>query len=81
MKDLNLKGKVFTSSTSEIEYGLKNKHNVDLIRYFYSDYTSNYKDKVKLVNNKLVMKFTLNKDLTNLPKVIIIDEVSRYDYV
>lgn len=81
MKDLNLKGKVFTSSISEIEDGLKNKHNVDLIRYFYSDYTSNYKDKVKLVNNKLVMKFTLNKDLTNLPKVIIIDEVSRYDYV
>lgn len=81
MDDLNLKGKIFTSSHEEIKEGLKNKNNVDIIRYFYSDYDDNYKDKVKFINNNVVTSFTLKKDLTNLPKIIFIDEASRYDYI
>jgi hypothetical protein len=73
MKDLNLSGKAFSSSNKETEH--------DLVRYFYSDYTPNYKDKVKYVDDKLILDFTLNENLTDLPKVIFIDEVSRYDYV
>lgn len=70
---LNLKGKVFSSKFDEKEH--------DLIKYFYSDYTSDYNNKIEYINGSLQTKFTLNKDLKNLPKVIFIDEVSRYDYI
>lgn len=73
MNDLNLSGKAFSSSNKETEH--------DLVRYFYSDYTPNYKDKVKYVDDKVVLDFTLNENLKDLPKIIFIDEVSRYDYV
>lgn len=73
MSDLQLQGKAFSSSHSETEH--------DLIRYFYTNYTSDYKGKVRFVNNELVTDFTLKEDLTDLPKIIFIDEASRYDYV
>ena len=72
-KKLDLSGKVFSSSHNEKEH--------DLIRYFYSDYTDDYKGKVNFVGGKLQTSFTLNKDLKNLPKIIFIDEASRYDYI
>ncbi len=81
MKDLELKGTAFTSSHSEINEGIKSKKNVDLIRHFYSDYDENYKDHVKIFNNKVVTNYKLNKDLSSLPKIIFIDEASRYDYI
>lgn len=70
---LNLNGKTFSSSNDE-------KDN-DLIRYFYSDFDDNYEGKINFVGGKLETSFTLKKDLTNLPKIIFIDEASRYDYV
>mgnify|MGYP006331070625 CR=1 FL=1 len=71
---MKLNGKTFSSSHGETEH--------DLIRYFYSDYTPDYdKGKLTLENNKLTHKFTLKKDLKDLPKVIFVDEASRYDYV
>lgn len=72
-KNLNLSGKIFSSSNNE-------KDN-DLIRYFYSDFDDNYEGKINFVGGKLETSFTLKKDLTNLPKVIFIDETSRYDYI
>lgn len=72
-KDLDLTGTTFSTSHSEIKH--------DLIRYFYSDYTSDYKDKVRIVNGKVVTDFTLKEDLKDLPKIIFLDEASRYDYV
>ena len=72
-RDLNLTGKTFSTSHKETAH--------DLIRYFYSDYTDNYKDKVSMINGKVVTNFTLKEDLTDLPKVIFLDEASRYDYV
>ena len=72
--DLKLNGKTFSSSHNETEN--------DLIRYFYSDYTPDYDNgKLTLENNILTHKFTLKKDLKDLPKVIFVDEASRYDYV
>ena len=71
--DLQIEGKTFSSSHSETEH--------DLIRYFYSDYTPDYKGKVNLVGNKIQTSFTLKEDLKDLPKVIFIDEASRYDYI
>ena len=71
--DLGLEGKTFSSSHKETDH--------DLIRYFYSDYTSDYKDKVILDGDKVKLNFTLKEDLVDLPKVIFIDEASRYDYV
>jgi hypothetical protein len=69
-----LNGKTFSSSHGETEH--------DLIRYFYSDYTPDYDNgKLTLENNILTHKFTLKKDLKDLPKVIFVDEASRYDYV
>lgn len=70
---LRTTGKVFSSSHDEMEH--------DLLSYFYSDFSLDYKDKVKIVDGKVVTTFTLKEDLQNLPKVIFIDEVSRYDYV
>jgi hypothetical protein len=73
MNDLELKGKAFSSSHSETEH--------DLLREFYTDYTSDYSGKVKLIDNKVVTTFKLREDLKDLPKIIFIDETSRYDYV
>ena len=73
MNDLDLKGKAFSSSHSETEH--------DLLREFYTDYTSDYSGKVKLIDNKVVTTFKLREDLKDLPKIIFIDETSRYDYV
>ena len=70
---LGLTGKAFSSSNDE-----KDK---DLISYFYSDYTSDYKGKVKFVNGAFTHNFKLKEDLKDLPKVIFLDEASRYDYV
>lgn len=72
-KDLHLEGKTFSSSHKETEH--------DLIRYFYSDYTPDYTGKVTLVGNKIQTNFTLKENLKDLPKVIFIDEASRYDYI
>lgn len=73
MSKLKLSGKTFSTSQNETAN--------DLIRYFYSDYTSDYKDKVKIVNGQVVTSFTLKEDLEDLPKVIFLDEASRYDYI
>ena len=70
---LRLSGKVFSSSHEESEH--------DLVNYFYSDFTRDYTDKVKVVNNQIVHSFKLKEDLKDLPKIIFIDEASRYDYV
>ena len=70
---LELTGKVFSSSNDEKDH--------DLIRYFYSDFDDDYKDKVSLVGGKLETSFTLKEDLKDIPKIIFIDEASRYDYV
>lgn len=70
---LRLSGKVFSSSHTESEH--------DLVNYFYSDFTRDYTDKVKVVNNQIVHSFKLKEDLKDLPKIIFIDEASRYDYV
>jgi hypothetical protein len=71
---LKLKGKAFSSSNDE-----KDEH--DLIRYFYGNFTEDYKSHVKLVNGNLVHDFKLKEDLKDLPKIIFVDEASRYDYV
>lgn len=71
--NLKLTGKAFSSSNKE-------KDN-DLIRYFYSDYTDDYSGRVKLVNGNLVHNFKLKEDLKDLPKIIFVDEASRYDYI
>lgn len=73
LSELDLKGKAFSSSNKEKEH--------DLITYFYSDFTPNYEGRIKLVNGDIVHDFKLKKDLKDLPKVIFVDEVSRYDYV
>lgn len=73
MKDLGLKGKAFSTSHKETNH--------DLIRYFYSDYTPNYDGKVSVINGKVVTNFKLKEDLTDLPKIIFLDEASRYDYI
>lgn len=70
---LRLSGKVFSSSHEESEH--------DLVNYFYADFTRDYTDKVKVVNNQIVHSFKLKEDLKDLPKIIFIDEASRYDYV
>ena len=70
---LELSGKVFSSSNDEKDH--------DLIRYFYSDFDDDYKDKVDIVGGKLETNFTLKEDLKDIPKIIFIDEASRYDYV
>lgn len=70
---LRLSGKVFSSSHTESEH--------DLVSYFYADFTRDYNDKVKIVNNQIVHSFKLKEDLKDLPKIIFIDEASRYDYV
>ena len=70
---LRLSGKVFSSSHAESEH--------DLVNYFYADFTRDYNDKVKIVNNQIVHSFKLKEDLKDLPKIIFIDEASRYDYV
>ena len=70
---LGLTGKAFSSSNDE-----KDK---DLISYFYSDYTSDYKNKIKIINGAFTHTFKLKEDLKDLPKVIFLDEASRYDYV
>ena len=69
---LRLSGKVFSSSHAESEH--------DLVNYFYADFTRDYNDKVKIVNNQIVYSFKLKEDLKDLPKIIFIDEASRYDY-
>ena len=71
--DLQIEGKTFSSSHAETEH--------DLIRYFYSDYTPDYTGKVSLVGSNIQTTFTLKEDLRDLPKIIFIDEASRYDYI
>lgn len=73
MDSMQLKGKTFSSSHAETEH--------DLLRYFYSDFTMDYDKKVTFKNNKLKHTFTLKEDLVDLPKIIFIDEASRYDYI
>ena len=73
LENLELTGTAFSSSNKEKEH--------DIVRYFYNDFTDEYAGKVKVVNGELQHSFTLKKDLTDLPKVIFIDEASRYDYV
>lgn len=73
-KDLQLTGQTFSSLESESDY--------DLIKYFYSDFDKNEYDKhVKLIDSEIKTDFKLKKDLLNVPKIIFIDEVSKYDYV
>lgn len=74
LEELELTGKAFSTKNSE-----KDDH--DLIRHFYSDFTDDYKDKVNVSHGELTHTFTLKKDLTDLPKIIFLDEASRYDYV
>lgn len=73
MNDLGIRGTAFSSSHKETAN--------DLVRYFYSDYTPNYDGRVSVVNGKVVTNFKLKEDLVDLPKVIFLDEASRYDYV
>jgi hypothetical protein len=40
-----------------------------------------YDKKVTFKNNKFKHTFTLKEDLVDLPKIIFIDETSRYDYI
>lgn len=72
-EQLGIKGKTFSSSHDEQEH--------DLLKYFYTDFTLDYKDKVKFKDNQLLTNFTLREDLSDTPKIIFIDEASRYDYV
>jgi hypothetical protein len=77
MRTLGLEGKAFSSSEDEPEH--------DILSYFYEDYDNKssdpYKNKVKIVNGKFTTLFKLRKDLSNVPKLILIDETSRLDYV
>ena len=55
---LELSGKVFSSSNDEKDH--------DLIRYFYSDFDDDCKDKVNIVGGKLETTFTLKEDLKDI---------------
>lgn len=73
-EDLQLTGQTFSSLESESDY--------DLIKYFYLDFDKNKYDKhVKIIDSEIKTDFKLKKDLPNVPKIIFIDEVSKYDYV
>jgi hypothetical protein len=53
----------------------------NLLNYFYSNYNTNYDENVILNNGIIQTKYTLKEDLTNLPKIIFLDEASKYDYI
>lgn len=75
LSEHGLTGKVFSSNDEEI----KENKNLDLIQHFYSNYDTDYDSHITVQNYNISHDFRLNDGLTNVPKIVFIDEISKYD--
>lgn len=77
LSEYGLTGKVFSSNDEEI----KENKNLDLIQHFYSNYDTDYDSHITVQNYNISHDFKLNDGLTNVPKIVFIDEISKYDAI